>query len=131
MQPTAKVAVIVDDMFFAAKILGAAQAAGKEILRIKSDEQLREITTDLPSLTVIDLNSDRIDPLRAIQFLKSDPRSSAIPVVGFLSHIQVELKRQAEEAGCDYVIPRSVFSQMLPEIISGNLSALPARKSTH
>jgi len=37
--------------------------------------------------------------------------------LGFLSHIQGELKMKAQEAGCDMVVPRSAFSQNLPQIL--------------
>jgi hypothetical protein len=38
-------------------------------------------------------------------------------IVGFLSHVQGELKVKAQEAGCDMVVPRSAFSQNLPSLL--------------
>ena len=38
-------------------------------------------------------------------------------IIGFLSHIQGELKVKAQEAGCDMVLPRSAFSQNLPQLL--------------
>ncbi|HXG65442.1 MAG TPA: hypothetical protein VNO70_10055, partial [Blastocatellia bacterium] len=63
-----------------------------------------------------------------IEFCKAQPALRDVPIIGFLSHVQVDLKRQAEMAGCDYVIPRSLFSQALPQIVSGDLSSLPANR---
>lgn len=37
--------------------------------------------------------------------------------MGFLSHPQGDLKVKAPEAGCDTVIPRSAFSQNLPNLL--------------
>ena len=34
-----------------------------------------------------------------------------------MSHVQGELKQQAQEAGCDMVLARSAFSQNLPVIL--------------
>ena len=41
----------------------------------------------------------------------------ATSIVGFLSHLQGDLKMKAMEAGCDTVMPRSAFSQSLPNLL--------------
>ncbi|MEK6321299.1 MAG: response regulator [Acidobacteriota bacterium] len=124
-----RVAILVDDMFFAAKINSAASACGRQIERIRSREQLEGLAGNPPSLVIVDLNSDRLDPLETIGFLKSRSDMSAVPIVGFVSHVQTELIRQAQAAGCDYVLPRSAFTQMVTEIVSGNLSSFRASQT--
>ena len=119
-----RIGLIVDDMFFASKIAGAAERAGSKIERIKSLADIDLLATDPPALVIIDLNSDRLDPIQAIESLKSHPALKSIPVVGFVSHVQVDLIRRAEAAGCDHVVPRSKFTQLLAEIVSGNLASL-------
>ena len=119
-----RVAVLVDDMFFAAKINSAALSCGRRIERVKSREQLEALAATPPSLVIIDLNSDRIDPLEAIESLKSRSELSAVPVISFVSHVQTDLIRRAQAAGCDYVLPRSAFNQMINEIVAGEFSAL-------
>jgi DNA-binding NarL/FixJ family response regulator len=123
-----KVAIIVDDMFFTAKINNAASACGREIERVKTREQLEGLVASPPSLLIIDLNSDRLDPVQSIEFLKSQPEPNQVPIVGFVSHVQTDLIRRAQAAGCDYVLPRSAFTQLLSEIVAGNLSALHAKR---
>lgn len=126
-----KVIAVVDDMFFAAKINSAAVVARRQITRVKSREHLeQEISDYIPSLVIIDLNSNRLDSLQTIEFFKSRPDLSSIPMVGFVSHVQTELIRLAHAAGCDYVLPRSAFSQLLPEIIAGNFASLHTRRSS-
>ena len=41
----------------------------------------------------------------------------ATSIVGFLHHLQGDLKLKALEAGCDTVMPRSAFSQSLPNLL--------------
>jgi CheY-like chemotaxis protein len=123
MQPTEKIAVLVDDMFFAAKINGAAEAAGRKVERIKTIEHLENALANPPSLVIIDLNSDRLDPFATISFFKSRPELNSIPVVSFVSHVQTDLIRQAQSAGCDYVLPRSAFTARLADIVSGKLDS--------
>jgi DNA-binding NarL/FixJ family response regulator len=122
-----RVAILVDDMYFTAKINAAAAESGRKIERIKTRELLEGLAADPPSLVIIDLNSDRLDPVATIGFLKSSSELSPIPIVSFVSHVQTDLIRAAQAAGCDYVLPRSAFSQMLPEIVSGNLGFLTRR----
>ncbi|MFY9555880.1 MAG: hypothetical protein WAV20_18790 [Blastocatellia bacterium] len=121
-----RIAILVDDMFFAAKINSAASVSGSEIERIKSREQLETLVANPPSMVIIDLNSDRLDPLETIAFLKSRAELTGVQVVGFVSHVQTELIRRAQATGCDYVLPRSAFTQMLVQIMSGDLAALRA-----
>ena len=111
-------------MFFTVKINGAAAECGRQIERVKSREQLEGLVANPPSLAIIDLNSAGLDPLETIGFFKSNAELSAVPIVSFVSHVQTDLIRAAQAAGCDYVLPRSAFTQMLTEIVSGNLSAL-------
>ena len=124
MSSNKRIGLIVDDMFFVSKIAGAAEHAGRVIERIKSREALEQLIADPPSLVIVDLNSDRLDPVSAIELLKSSPELKSIPVVGFVSHVQVDLIRRAEAAGCDYVTPRSRVTQQLAEIVRGDLSSL-------
>lgn len=132
MQQADKVIAVVDDMFFAAKINSAASIAGRQIVRVKSREHLdQEVSAYFPSLVIVDLNSNRLDPLQTIEFFKSRPELKAIPIVGFVSHVQTELIRLAQSAGCDYVLPRSAFAQLLPEIIAGNFASLHLKQSNN
>ena len=124
---TDTVAILVDDMFFTAKINGAAAECGRQIERVKTREQLERLVLNPPSLVIIDLNSDRVSPLGTIEFFKSRAELSTVPIVSFVSHVQTDLIRAAQAAGCDYVLPRSAFTQMLLEIVSGNLGALSRR----
>ncbi len=66
---------------------------------------------------ILDLNCGAIDPLRLIGALKGDESTRGVPLVGYVSHVQGELKQQAQQAGCDTVLARSAFSQNLPQIL--------------
>ena len=64
-----------------------------------------------------------MEPVNLITKLKEDHDTKGISLIGYLSHIQVDLKQQAQEAGCDMVLARSAFSQNMPLIFkrhSGN-----------
>ena len=114
-----KVVAAVSDMFFAAKMQTAARHAGVELTFAASTEDLLEKVRAAPDLVVIDLNDSSVDALGAIEKLRAEPRTRALPLLAFLSHVQTELAARARAAGCEQVIPRSQFSARLVEILRG------------
>ena len=104
-------------MFFTVKIHEAAKRAGLPIEFLKSETDVLLRAKTQPALIVIDLNFQGVDALKLVGELKADAETKGISVLGYLSHVQGELKLKAQEAGCDTVLPRSAFSQSLPQIL--------------
>ena len=111
---------VVDDMFFASKIRAVAEAAGVEISFPRSQEAVVSKARETkPGLIVVDLHNQRIDPVALARELKADDELRHIKLLGFFSHVEVELQRQALAAGYDRVVPRSVFARDLGQILTG------------
>jgi CheY-like chemotaxis protein len=113
----------LEDLFFTVKINESAKRAGLPIQFVKSETDALENARTRPALIILDLNFQGIDPLKLISMLKADADTKAISLIGYLSHVQGELKMQAQEAGCDMVLARSAFSQNLPQILKRHSSA--------
>jgi DNA-binding NarL/FixJ family response regulator len=112
----AQVLAFVDDIFFQAKIMETAKQVGVEIRSCTTpDALLAEIAKQAPNLVIVDLNA-RSNPLDAIEHVRAF--SSGLPVVAFLSHVQVDLAERARAAGCAEVMPRSKFTQNLATILA-------------
>jgi len=111
------VLAIVDDLFFAAKIRETARQSGITVEIAAGEQQVMDLAATRPSLVVIDLNCNKINPLQLIGRLKGDPGLAGVPILGFVSHVQDDLEVQARQAGCDTVLPRSAFSQNLAKIL--------------
>jgi CheY-like chemotaxis protein len=117
-----RVLVAVDDLFFAAKIRTTAEHLGIEAFFPRSLDALCEAAREgAHALVVIDLHLQRYDPFAAARRLKEDEQLGLTPLVGFFSHVQVELQRRAVDAGFDRVLPRSAFTKRLPEILRGEI----------
>ena len=116
---TRNILAAVDDMFFAAKIRATAEALG---ISIKFHRRLEGLITaaaeQTPDLIIADLHNEKLNPIELANRLKSNEALKAIPLLGFFSHVQTDLQRSALAAGFDRVIPRSVFSRDLAEILS-------------
>jgi len=106
-----KIAVLVDDLFFSSKISETAKQVGSEIVFCRSAEA---VPPDAARICV-DLNANTFDAVTEIEKLK---RVHSAPIMAYLSHVQVDLKRRAEDAGAEEVMPRSAFVQRLPELLS-------------
>jgi DNA-binding NarL/FixJ family response regulator len=115
------IALFVDDLIFLSKIQNTARSLQIETQSVigSADESALRISQLSPSILIIDLNSKKADPLELIGSLKTSDGTSSIPIIGFLSHVDVDQREKAIAAGCDQVMPRSVFVQKLAEIFSG------------
>ena len=116
-----KIFFFIEDLFFIAKIQETARKLGVKIAFVKNDkEAIAELVggeeEDLPGLIVFDLNNVNAKPLTLIPKLKTKLKKHT-SIIGFLSHLQGDLKAKAVEAGCDTVMPRSAFSQNLPNLL--------------
>jgi len=112
----ADVVAFVDDLFFQAKILETAKQIGVGVHMCSAPDALdAEIARALPKLVVVDLNA-RSNPLEAIARVRAGGRE--IPLVAFLSHVQLDLAESARAAGCRDVMPRSKFTQNMATILA-------------
>ena len=111
-----RVLAVVSDLFFSVKLTDAAKRSGLALEFVKDAKEVMERAQHKPSLIIFDLNFDAAQPLKLISKLKSKPETKGISLIGYLSHIQAELKQQAQEAGCDMVIARSALSQNMLQI---------------
>jgi CheY-like chemotaxis protein len=116
------VIAVVDDLFFASKIRGAAEQTGIPVsFARKIDGLIESALQNQPAVIIVDLNSQKIDPIELARQLKADERLRDIPLVGFFSHVQTELQQRAQDAGFDQVMPRSLFTRNLALILQGTL----------
>jgi len=116
-----KIIFFIEDLFFLAKISETARKLGVKVAFMKNDKDAIAALTaseeaDRPGLIVFDLNNANAKPLTLIPKLKAKLKKST-SIIGFLSHLQGDLKAKAVEAGCDTVMPRSAFSQNLPNLL--------------
>ena len=116
-----KIFFFIEDLFFIAKIQETARKLGVKVAFVKNEKDAVAALTageeeDRPGLIVFDLNNANAKPLTLIPKLKAKLKRST-SIIGFLSHLQGDLKAKAVEAGCDTVMPRAAFSQNLPNLL--------------
>ncbi|MGA2135466.1 MAG: response regulator [Bryobacteraceae bacterium] len=119
-----KVLAVVSDLFFSVKITDAAKRAGMAVELVKDPHEVLNKAKAKPSVIIFDLNFEEARPLELIGKLKAGAEYKGVSLIGYLSHVQGELKQAAQEAGCDMVMARSAFSQNLPMILKRHSGAV-------
>jgi PleD family two-component response regulator len=118
--PNSRIFAFIEDLFFMAKIQETARKLNVKVEFVKTDkdmmDKMQQNGEEKPSLIIFDLNNNNAKPLTLIPKLKSKLKKGT-SVIGFLSHVQGDLKQKAHEVGCDMVLPRSAFSQNLPQLL--------------
>ena len=114
------VIVLIDDLFFQAKLREMSKLTGTTLETVTTGEQLLKSAAANPAaLIIVDLNA-RQGALEAVEQLgKTGGPGNPRRVIAFLSHVQTELAERARAAGCQDVMARSQFTQNLAAILRG------------
>ena len=113
-----KIIALVDDMLFISKIRATAESVGVTVKFARSiDAACEAATQNAASLIIADLQVHSCDPFALAERLKSSDLLKRVPLVGFFSHVETTLLHRAEASGYDRVMPRSLFSKNLAEIL--------------
>lgn len=115
-----RIYAFIEDLFFLTKIQDTARKLNVKIEFVKTGddvlERVEQQNGEAPSLILFDLNNVNAKPLQTIPKLRAKFKRGT-SIVGFVSHVQGDLKLKAQDAGCDVVMPRSAFSSNLPQIL--------------
>lgn len=109
----ARVVAYVPDLLFGSNVLGALSAAGHEAVLVSDLDGLPRALEQADAL-VVDLTADageRIERLRAV------PREG-VKTLAFYSHVEADVRAEAEAAGFDLVIPRSRMAREGAALVS-------------
>ncbi|HEX9303410.1 MAG TPA: hypothetical protein VGA31_03065 [Thermoanaerobaculia bacterium] len=106
----------VEDLFFRSKI----EATGRHLnvpVRFAEPKDLAAAARQEDTAAVLLELSTNGACFDAVRKLRQEAKTRDLPVIGFLRHTDRELARQAEAAGLTRVLPRSEFSETLPDLV--------------
>lgn len=114
---SSRILAVVDDLFFVVKISDAAKRAGLVCEFVKTaDAVLEKAKAERPLMVIVDLNSRSVNAVDLIAKLRAEEDLKGLSVIGFVSHVEGELKQRAQDAGA-MVLARSAFSTHLPQLM--------------
>jgi hypothetical protein len=108
----ARVAAVVPDLLFGSRVLGDLQAGGHEAVLVSS---LSEEAVAAADVVVVDLTSD---PHARIAQAEPALEADAVRTLAFYSHVEADVRAQAEQAGFDLVVPRSRMAREGAALVS-------------
>jgi hypothetical protein len=111
----AHVLAFIPDLLFGSQVQGSLLAGGHTV-ELVGDEN--GVLGDLPraDALVIDLTDDPARRAGLLQALPTDARAK-VQTLAFYSHVEADVRRMAEEAGFDLVVPRSRMAREGAELI--------------
>lgn len=108
--------ILCSDLFFASKVGGTADMLGLEAETVMSPDKALEQIKANPELKglILDLT---VPGLNLQEFLDQVPCKLLDKTIAFGPHVETEKLALASEKGCAQVLPRSRFSNELPELL--------------
>jgi hypothetical protein len=97
-----RVALLCPDLLFGSKVEGALRAAGHEVVRYEPEQEA--------DVAVVDLEAAAAPP-------------EGMRTVGFYPHVDQGLRRRAQDAGFDVVVPRSRMARETAAVVERALAA--------
>jgi CheY-like chemotaxis protein len=110
------VVACVEDLFFRSKIEATARHLNVPVKFVSPKELPKASGAAETAAVLIELSSNG-DCLTAVKEMRTGHATREMPVIGFLSHVDKQLAREAESAGVTQVLPRSQFSETLPDLL--------------
>ncbi len=112
----AHVVAFVPDLLFGSQVQGSLRAGGHTVDLVGDEEGVR---TGLRSadVFVLDLTDEVARRAGLLESLSRDERAD-VPTLAFYSHVDVEARRLAEQAGCELVVPRSRMAREGAALVS-------------
>lgn len=121
---SSRILAAVEDLFFVVKINDSAKRAGLTCEFVKNaDTLLEKAKAERPLMVIVDLNSRSVNAVDLIGRLRASEELKGLSVIGFVSHVEAELKQRAQDAGA-MVLARSAFSSNLPQILKRHTGSL-------
>ncbi len=119
-------AVIVRDLMFASRIREAAKRSGIRLEFVKSGDGFAgKFASRPPTFFIVDLGAKGLDPFAVISEIRETPSLSQARVIGFLPHVETDLRKKATEAGYDLVAARSWMAMNVEKIFADLAAGKP------
>ena len=98
----ARVVAFVPDLLFGSNVLGALHAAGLDAVLVSDRDGMARELPGAQAL-VVDLTADAGPRIEAVNATPHE----GVRTLAFYSHVETDVRAQAQAAGFDLVVPRS------------------------
>ena len=110
----ARAVAFVPDLLFGSNVVGMLQAGGHEPVLVSSGDQLAGALPGADVL-IVDLTADPQERIEIVERALGDRR---LPTLAFFSHVERDVRAEAERAGFELIVPRSRMARAGAELVS-------------
>jgi CheY-like chemotaxis protein len=119
MEAVKSILALVNNLMFSVKIREAASAMGGIVNLVTTNEEIIEKLEIHPSLIILDLTAVKT----GWEDVVTKAKEAGIPVLAYGPHIEEQLRKSAEAAGCDEVVAKSMLDIDLSNLLAKYLNA--------
>jgi hypothetical protein len=101
----AVIAAFIPDLLFGSNVVASLTAAGHEVKLVSTLEGIEDADA-----LIVDLTFDAAERIAALPERRP-------PTLGFYSHVEVDVRRLAQDAGIELVVPRSRMAREAPALV--------------
>jgi hypothetical protein len=107
----ARVVAFVPDLLFGSNVIGMLRAADHEAVLVSD---LGSVDPAAVDVVVVDLTVEPEDRIAKMRSAKLE----GVRTLAFYSHVETDVRAQAEQAGFDLVVPRSRMAREGGELVT-------------
>lgn len=120
--------VLVNNLFFATKMIKTANAQGLEARAFDVAERLVQVAKEKePALVIMDCENLEKESFSLLKQFQSDEKLSQVPRIGYLAHVAGDLKEEMRNAGCLQVYSKSQFVRELENLLTRHAHGISYR----
>jgi DNA-binding response OmpR family regulator len=116
----ARVALLSPDLLFGSKVEGALTLAGHAVNRFATAERFR-LAAPFHDVAIFDLTAEEVDGPELLSSLRESGELGLVPTLGYYSHVDVDTRARALDAGFTRVVPRSRMARECVALVEGLL----------
>ena len=113
---------VVSDLIFSTKISGTARAVGVNATIVPTANAL-DAALDAGDVALVIVDMSLLGDQASAALRCSASHASRPTTVAFYSHVQSKLRDEAKQAGADFIMARSEFSEQLPQLLRQHCTA--------
>ncbi|MGE0642391.1 MAG: two-component system response regulator [Nitrospira sp.] len=108
----------ITDLFFYTKVRDALRQPEYQLEKARAQQEILDnAVSSNPGVIILNMNDLTLDAFQALEVLRADPRTTAIPTLAFANHEEVDTWNRAKALGVTKIVSRNEFSARMKDLV--------------
>lgn len=108
----------ITDLFFYTKVRDALRQPEYQLEKARAQQEILDnAVSSNPGVIILNMNDLTLDAFQALEALRADPRTTAIPTLAFANHEEVDTWNRAKVLGVTKIVSRNEFSARMKDLV--------------